>query len=117
MVKKTQQSKEKKNKQPVSTSSTPTHTPFSLIFPPSFPFSLLWCSRSRVVEVKQHQPRYARVMKILGRTGSRGAVQQVRIEFVEDTARSMVRNVIVRAYFAGRASDNRDLSRLTIFFA
>jgi ribosomal protein S28E/S33 len=56
-------------------------------------------------------------MKILGRTGSRGAVQQVRIEFVEDTARSMVRNVIVPHHPMREGADNRDLSRLTIFFA
>ena len=50
-----------------------------------------------VVDVKQSLPRYARVIKMLSRTGSRGGVQQVRVEFMEDTERTMVRNVRVCA--------------------
>ena len=56
----------------------------------------------------------ARVTEILGRTGSRGGVTQVRVEFLDPSHRSIIRNVKGEFYWV-IAIDTRGVETLSLF--
>lgn len=52
-----------------------------------------WLEEPRPFCMEEEQVKLAVVRQIIGRTGSRGGVTQVKVEFVDDPNRSLVRNV------------------------
>ena len=55
---------------------------------------IYFINKKLIILIMDSQPRYVMVDEIIGRTGSRGGITQVKVSFLDNKSRTLVRNVM-----------------------